>query len=166
MPTQITPAPDGSRFQVQRITEQVLLAGGQLLVAGVVAIIWETVASAFGWGQFPRAPVGPQILNACMIATLGFFSAWLVIRLLPRAAGAGLWVWLPPTALLVLLIARDVFEYHMGWHWVSAWYFWNYPYEKVGPIGRDMFTYPTLSAITYSLGVQVRILQCRRVSGR
>ena len=87
MPTQTRPAPDRSRFQVQTITKQALLAGGQLLVAGVVAIVWETIANALGWTeyrQFPLAPAGPQILNACLIAALGFCSALLVARLPPH----------------------------------------------------------------------------------
>jgi hypothetical protein len=167
MPTQTRPAPDRSRFQVQTITKQALLAAGQLLVAGVVTIVWQTIANALGWTesrQFPLAPAGPQILNACIIAALGFCSALLVARLLPTSAGAGLWVWLPPTALLVLLIGWDFFGRHLDWRWISAWYFWNYPYQKVGPIGRDLFTYPTLSAIAYSLGVLARVLQSRKVS--
>ncbi len=137
-----------------------------MFVAGVLAIGWEAIAHALGWTeyrQYPLAPAGPQILNACIIAVLGFFSAWLVVRLFPGAASAGLWVWLPPTAFLALIIGWDVFGDHASWHWISARYFWNYPYEKIGAIGRDMFTYPTLSAISYSLGVLVRILQCRRV---
>ena len=159
------PVPNRSHFQVQRITEQVLLAAGQLLVAGVVAIMWEYIANALGWTEsrrFPLAPAGPQILNACIIAVLGFFSAWLVVRLLPSAAGAGRWVWLPPAALLALLIGSDVFGHRMDWHLISAHYFWAYPAQKLGPIERDIFTYPTLSAIAYSLGVSVRLLQCRR----
>ena len=161
MPTQIKHV---RRPHVQRITEQVLLAGGQLLVAGGAAIIWEYVANALGWGeswQYPLAPVAPQILDACVVTILGFLLAWSVVQLLPGAAAAGRWVWLPPTVLLALLIGRDLGN-GWDWHLISAHYFWNYPAQKLGPIERDTLTYPTLSAITYSLGVQLRTLQNRR----
>jgi hypothetical protein len=161
MPTQIKHVP---RPQVQRITEQVLLAGGHLLIAGGAAIMWEYVANALGWGesrQYPLAPAAPQILDACMVTTLGFLLACSVVRLLPGAASAGRWVWLPPTVLLALLIGQDLWN-GWDWHLISAHYFWNYPAQKLGPIGRDILTYPTLSAIAYSLGVQLRTLQHRR----
>jgi hypothetical protein len=164
MPTQVMPTPDRSRPQVQRITEQVLLAGGQLLIAGVVAIMWEYIANALGWGesrQYPLAPAAPQILAACMIAMLGFFLAWSVVRLLPGAAPAGRWVWFPPTVLLALLIGLDILG-GWDWHLISAHYFWAYPGQKLSPIERDILTYPTLSTIAYSLGAQLRSLQCRR----
>jgi hypothetical protein len=165
MPSEIMPAPVRPRPQAQRITEQVLLAGGQLFAAGVLAITWEFVANALGWGEsrhYPLAPAGPQILDACGIATLGFVSAWLVVRLFPGAAAAGRWVWLPPVALLVLLVGWDILADGWDWHLVSAHYFWAYPAQKLGPIERDIFTYPTLSAIAYSFGAQLRILRCRR----
>jgi hypothetical protein len=110
-PTQMKSAKERSRPQVQRITEQVLLTWGQMLVVGALAIAWEIVANAFGWtefGRFPLVPAGPQIINACIAAGLGFFSALLIIGLLPGAVGSGRWVWLPPFVLLALLIGRDV----------------------------------------------------------
>jgi len=165
MPPQIIPNPNEARPKVQRITELVLLAGGQLLVAGVAAIMEEIIANAVGWGEsrhYPLAPAGPQILDACMIAVLRCFVAWLAMRLLPDAAAAGRWVWLPPVALLALLIGWDVLGDGWDWHLISAHFFWHYPGQKVGPIERDILTYPTLSAIAYSLGAQMRFLKCRR----
>ncbi|MGO9229190.1 MAG: hypothetical protein ACLQKA_08260 [Bryobacteraceae bacterium] len=126
--------------------------------------MWEYIANALGWGeswQYPLAPAGPQILDACMIAMLGFFLASSVVRLLPGAATAGRWVWLPPAVLLALLIGRDILGNGWDWHLIFAHYFWAYPAQKLGPIERDILTYPTLSAIAYSLGVQLRVLQCR-----
>lgn len=154
-----------TRVQVQRITEQALLAAGQLLVAGGLAIVWQYFANALGWGeswQYPLAPAGPQILDACVIAALGFFSAGLVVRLFPSASVAGRWVWLPPAALLAPLIGRNILLYGLDWHSISAQYFWAYPAQYLGPIGRDILTYPALSASAYSVGVQARILQSRR----
>jgi hypothetical protein len=163
----IRPAPERLR-QLRRIAAQVLLTGGQVFFAGLLAIGWDIVADALGWTeqrQFPLAPAGPQVFNACMVAVLGLVLGWLLVWLLPEAASAGLWVWLPPTALLALLIGLSVLD-HVGWHLISATYFWSYPGRKIGPIGREMFTYPTLSAITYSLGVLVRISQCRNARER
>jgi hypothetical protein len=140
----------------------VLLAGGQLLVAGVVAIMWEFIENALGLGEswrYPLAPAGPQILDAGVIAALGFFSARLVIRLLPAAVAVGRWVWLPPAALLALLIGWDVIGSGSDWHSISAHYLWLYPAQYFGPIQRDIITYPTLSAIAYSLGVHLRVFQ-------
>jgi len=71
-------------------------------------------------------------------------------------------VWLPPTLFLALLIGLDFFANRWDWHVISAHYFWAYPAQKVGPIERDILTYPTLSTIAYSLGVQLRSLQGRR----
>lgn len=162
MSTPIILAPDQSRFPAERITEQMLLGGGQLLLAAAVAIVWEYIATVCGWTedrQYPLAPAGPQILNAIIIAVLGFFSAWSIVGLLRRAAGAGRWVWLPPTALLFLLIGRDILGNGMDWQLISAHYFWDYPTQKNVPLERDILTYPTLSAIAYSIGVRVRILQ-------
>ena len=163
MPTQIMGAPR-SHSKVERIAEQVLLAGGQLLVAGILAIMWQYIARTLGWdesAQFPLAPAVPQIRSVCVIAMLGFFSALSIFWLHPGSAAAGRWVWLPPAALLALLIAREIFGYGWDWHMVSARYFWTYPYQKIAPIERDIFTYPTLSALAYSLGVQLRVFQCR-----
>jgi hypothetical protein len=159
------PTPNTPRPQVQRITEQVLLAGGQLLLAGGVAILYEYIANAMGLGesgQSPLAPAGPQILDASIIAMLGFLFAWLVVRLLPSAANTGRWVWLPPAALLALLVGWDVLQYGRDWHLISAFYFWHYAGQKFGPIGRDFITYPTLSATAYALEAQLCILRRRK----
>lgn len=161
MPTQITNVPDQARPRAQRFTELVLLGGGQLLLAGAAAILWECLANALGWGesrQYPLAPAAPQILDACMIAILGFVLAWWIVGLLPAAATAGRWVWLPPTALLALLIVWNLLGDGWEWHLISAHFFWAYPGQKLAPIERDILTYPTLSAIAYSLGVQLRSL--------
>ncbi|MGC4054752.1 MAG: hypothetical protein QM757_38390 [Paludibaculum sp.] len=45
---------------------------------------------------------------------------------------------------------------------ISAHFFWAYPAQKLAPIERDILTYPTLSAIAYSLGVQLRRLPSPR----
>ena len=153
MASQTGHVPEGSQPKTQRITQQVLLAGGQLLVAGGAAIMWEYIANVFGSGesrQYPLAPVGSQIVDACMIAILGFLLALLVVRLLPDAASAGRWVWLPPTFLVGLLIGLDILRYGWDWHSISAHYFWAYPAQYIGPIERDILTYPALSAVTYS----------------
>jgi len=169
MSTHIRLAPYRSRFRFRRFAAQTLLAGGQAFYAGVMAIGWEIIANSLGWTedkQFPLAPAGPQILNACVIAGLGFLTGWLLARLLPSAARAGLWAWLPPTALLALAIGWNILGDHWSWHSVSAFYFWSYPARKIGPVGRDLFTYPTLSAIASSLGVMVRISRCWPTSKR
>jgi hypothetical protein len=127
-----------------------------------VAILYEYIANAMGWGesgQFPLAPAGLQTLDASIMAMLGFFLAWLVARLLPSAADTGRWVWLPPVVLLALLVGWDVLRYGMNWHFISAFYFWHYAGQKFGPIGRDFITYPTLAATAYALGAQLRILR-------
>jgi hypothetical protein len=168
MPARIMLTPDRSRAQAQRIAEQVLLGGGQLLIAGVVAILWEFIAITLKWDesrQFPLAPAGPQIRTACTIAVLGFVSAWSVVWLFPGAARAGRWVWLPPVALLTLLIGVDIFRNGMDWQLISARYFWAYPAQMLAPILRDIFTYPALSAAAYSLGVLVRDPRHQRASG-
>ncbi|MGJ5818724.1 hypothetical protein [Paludibaculum fermentans] len=159
MPTQIKRDPAQSRPRAQQITERLLLAAGQLLVAGVAAILWQFIANALGWGeswQYPLAPATPQIIDATMISILGFCLAWWVVGLLPGAAAAGRWVWLPPAVLLVLLIGRDILRSGWDWHLISSHYFWAYPAQKVSPIERDILTYPVLSAIAYSLGARSR----------
>jgi type VI protein secretion system component VasK len=98
------------------------------------------------------------------LASLGFFSAWLVVKIFPAAARSGRWVWLPLAAILALLIWWDVLG-GWDWHLISNHYFWEYPAQKLGPIQRDILTYPALSAIAYSLGVVTRAVQCRKVLG-
>jgi hypothetical protein len=149
---------EGSRPQVQRITKQVLLGAGQLLLAGSTAILWQFCAHWLGWAGdrfYPDIPAGIQVFNACMIAALGFFSAWLIFKLYPAVATSGRWIWLPLAALLALLIGWDALD---GWDWrlISDHYFWEYPAQKLAPIERDILTYPALSAVAYSLGVLTR----------
>lgn len=168
VPGQIEHATEESRPKAQRNTEQVLLGGGQLLVAGSAAILWQFCANALGWNgerYYPDIPAGIQIFNACVIAALGFLSAWLVIKLCPSAARSGRWVWLPLAAILALLIGWDVLVDGWDWHLISDHYLWEYPAQKLGPIQRDILTYPALSAIAYSLGVLTRAVQCRKVHG-
>jgi hypothetical protein len=161
VPTHMVHATEKPRRQVQRVTEQVLLGGGQLLLAGTATIMWQFCAHALGWDgerYYPDIPAVIQSFNAIVIAVLGLFSAWLVIKLCPAAAGSGRWIWLPLAALLVLLIGWDTFD---GWDWrlISNHYFWEYEGQKIEPIQRDILTYPALSAIAYSLGVLTRAVQ-------
>ncbi len=156
-------ATEGPRPQVQRVTEQLLLGGGQLLLAGSAAIIWQFCTHALGWdgeSYYPDIPAIVQTFNAIMIAGLGFFSARLVIKLYPAAAGSGRWIWLPPAALLILFVGWNAFD---GWDWrlISDHYFWEYPGQKLAPIERDILTYPVLSATAYSLGVLTHAVQRR-----
>jgi hypothetical protein len=87
-----------------------------------------------GWDggrHFPDIPAGSQIFNACVIAALGFFSAWLVIKLFPGAARSGRWIWIPLAALLALLIGWNVLVDGFDWRLISDHYFWDYPGHKL-----------------------------------
>jgi hypothetical protein len=168
VPSQIEHAIEEPRPLVQRITEQVLLGGGQLLLAGSAAILWQLCAHALGWdgdSHYPDTPAAIQIFNACVIAAVGIFSAWLVIRLFPAAVRSGRWVWLPLATILALLIGWDVLVDGWDRHLISDHYFWEYPAQKLAPIQRDILTYPALSAIAYSLEVLTRAVKCRKVHG-
>jgi hypothetical protein len=168
VPNQIEHATEEPRPQVQRNTEQVLLGGGQLLVAVSAAILWQFCANAMGWNgerYYPDIPAGIQIFNACVIAALGLLSALLVIKLFPSAARSGRWAWVPLATILALLIGWDVLVDGWDWHLISDHYFWEYPAQKLGPIQRDILTYPALSAIAYSLGVLTRIVRSRKLHG-
>jgi hypothetical protein len=165
IPSKIRHATEGSPLKIQQIVQQVLLGGGQLLLTGCVTIALGFAADSLGLNGNPAAPAGPQILNACMVAALGYLSGWLVIRLFPGAANSGRWIWLPPASLLAWLIGRDALIDRYDWHVISHIYFWAYPYQKIAPIGRDILTYPALSAVAYSFGVLMQIVRSRKVHG-
>jgi hypothetical protein len=144
MPTQTRPAPDRSRFQVQTITKQALLAGGQLLVAGIVAIVWETIAKRLGMDRIPAVSIssgGPSD-SQCVPHR----RSWLLFSIVgsqttpPLLPVLVFWVWLPPTALLAPLT---------GWDFLAAT--WIGDGSPLGTFGTTHIRRWALSDETYSL---------------
>lgn len=106
----------------------------------------ETVVSPIG-------AIGIQIVNPNVIVALAL-SAGTVVSTKVRAKGAA-WVWVLPCTVLVMAIIVDLRSFR-SWHliWVTYFY-WDHPGADVGPLLRDLLTYPALSAIAYSTAAAV-----------
>jgi hypothetical protein len=108
---------------------------------------------------YPLGTIGKVAWYALFVWGIGFYLAMLVHRLFRRAAAVGRWVWILPTFFFLLMFFNDVFKHSLS----SAFSEFFNP----GPNGEAwwalmIFTYPTCSAVLYSLGMFLALRQDRR----
>ena len=97
--------------------------------------------------------------DSAMLCGAGFLFAVLVHWLFPRAAVTGRWVWTLPTSLLALAFVGDALTSSFGRAFVE--FFYPGPNGEAG-WAMALVTYPTGSAIAYSLGMLFATRKARR----
>jgi len=125
----------------------------QLLGVTFIPFIYEILeGTGLGWSEVAGSPFGMngiQVLNPILISVLAFAAGYVVST--KFSAKGAKWIWTLPCAVLLLAIIWDLLVFH-NWHliWIEYFY-WDHPGADEGAIGRDLLTYPVLSAVAYSV---------------
>lgn len=123
-------------------------------------------AEAVLWNLSPGA--GPSHFAADVWETIvawaaGFFLAILANRFLPRFAANGRFIWILPSALLIMLICHGLYLKNARQIFIGFFYPFN---ENEEDLIFGLATLPTYACIAYSLGILfARSRFARRPSG-
>lgn len=110
----------------------------------------SAIPQSFSPGVFPPPRLAEDIWEMIVAWAAGFLLAVLVNRLLPRFATNGRFIWVLPSALLIMLICDSLYVEDV--RQVLTEFF--YPVNKnEEDLAFGFATLPTYACISYSLGI-------------
>jgi hypothetical protein len=139
----------------------------QFLLASAIPVALEMFeGSLLRWYEVSGSPfgsIGLQLFNPVAIFFLGFAAGFIVRTRRRDSSGVGAWIWCLPVALLLAAIVSDLITFHFDWNLIwTEYFFWSQ--GDMGPILRDILTYPAVSCLGYSVGTVVGSRKVARVA--
>ncbi len=139
----------------------------QFLLAGAIPVALEmfegSVLRRYEVSGSPFSSIGLQLFNPAVILFLGFAAGFIVRNRRRDSSSVGGWIWCLPVTLLLAAIVWDLITFHFDWNLIwKDYFFWSR--GEMGPIGRDILTYPAVSCLGYSVGTVVGSRKVARVA--
>ena len=153
---------DQPRYHIRQYLSQVLLAGA---ISFALEMFEDSVLR---WNEVIGSPFGStglQLFNPVVIFFLGFAAGFIGRSRRRDSSSVGGWIWCLPVALLFMAIVWDLITFHFDWGFIwRGYFFWPHPGGDMGPILRDILTYPAVSCLGYSVGTVVGSRRVERVT--